>query len=351
MDAPAPRACSTCFFTDRFPGVTIEADGRCSVCHGNRFAADMTAHLTSGLDELRRMADEWRAHRRGRYDCVVGGSGGLDSSYVLYVAKRLLGLNPLVVRYDHGFFHEAAADNLRRLCGALGVDLEEVRSRGRHDRHFVRHMALAFRPTGLYWAVCAFCGSTIQAVIFRTALREQAPVVLGSTNLFEERLHMKRAAKVALLKRALRRLPPWRWPAFAWHLAMGAWHLLRLRIEFHVPPLSNLFARRPLRPDIRWVTVSRHVPWDVPAMLAALEPLGWRAPHAALPMRFDCMIEDGLVNQTWLRAGGLTVQGVIACNLVHGGVRSRAELAETVAHYEADAPAATAAVEERLGIR
>jgi hypothetical protein len=331
--------------------VTIEADGRCSVCHGNRFAEEMKTHLTSDLAELQRLAAGWRAARQGRYDCVIGGSGGLDSSYVLYVAKRLLGLNPLVVHYDHGFFHEAAVANLRALCSALEVDLQEVRSRGRHDRHSVRHMALAFRPTGLYWAVCAFCGTAIQAVIFRTALRERAPLVLGSLNLFEDRLHMKRAAKVALLRRALQRLPAWRWPAFAWHLALAAWHLFRLRLEFHVPPLANLFARRPLRPDIRWVTVSRYVPWDVPAMVAALEPLGWRAPLPALPMRFDCMIEDGLVNQTWQRAGGLTVQGVIACNLVHGGVCTRAELAEAVAHVETAIPAATAEVERRLGIR
>ena len=70
----------------------------------------------------------------------------------------------------------------------------------------------------------------------------------------------------------------------------------------------------------------------------------------ALPMRFDCVIEDGLINGTWQRAGGLTVQGVIACNLVHAGVRTRAELEETVASFAAAIPGATREVETRLGI-
>ena len=63
------------------------------------------------------------------------------------------------------------------------------------------------------------------------------------------------------------------------------------------------------------------------------------------------MIEDGLINGTWLKAAGLTVQGVIACNLVHADVRTRDELAATVAGYAAGVPAATHEVEERLGLR
>ena len=351
MDPAPPGRCSACFFTTDFPGVTLEADGRCSVCHQSRIGEELAAHLTSGLEDLQRQAARWRAQRRGPYDCVIGGSGGLDSSYVIWIAKRLLGLNPLVVKYDHGFNREAADRNVRALCASLGVDLEIVRSKGRQDALYVRHMTLAFRPTGLYWAVCVFCGPAIEAVLYRTALREQVPVILGSHNVFEDKLHLKRGPKLAGLKRALRQTRPPQWPGMLWHLAFAAWHLLRLRLELYVPPLSNLLARAPKVPSIQRVTVSRYVPWDVPVMVKALEETGWRAPHPALPMRFDCMIEDGLINGTWRKAAGLTVQGVIACNLVHAGVRTRAELEAAVAGYDAGIAAATREVEERLGIR
>ncbi len=351
MDSAPPGRCSACFFTTDFPGVTLEADGRCSVCHQSRIGEELAAHLTSGLEDLRRQAARWRAQRKGRYDCVIGGSGGLDSSYVIWIAKRLLGLNPLVVKYDHGFNHEGADRNVRALCASLGVDLEIVRSRGRHDALYVRHMALAFRPTGLYWAVCVFCGPAIEAVLLRAALRERVPAILGSHNIFEDKLHLKRGPKLAGVKRALRQTRPAQWPGMLWHLALAVWHLLRLRLEFHVPPVANQFRRAPRVPAIGRVTLSRYVPWDVPVMVKALEETGWRAPHPALPMRFDCMIEDGLINGTWRKAAGLTVQGVIACNLVHAGVRTRAELEPTVAGYDAGIPAATREVEERLGIR
>ena len=342
--------CRTCFFSDDFPGVAIDADGRCSVCHQSRIAEELRLHLTSDLEGLRRLAAEWRAQRKGRYDCVIGGSGGLDSSYVIWIAKRLLGLNPLVVKYDHGFNHEAADRNVRTLCESLGVDLEFVRSRGRHDARYVRHMALAFRPTGLYWAVCVFCGPAIEAVLLRTALRGGVPVILGSHNIFEDKLHLKRGPKVAGLKRALRRTRPTQWPGILWHLVLAAWNLVRLRIEFHVPPLANQFRRAPRVPAIGRVTVSRYVPWDVSEMVRRLEETGWRAPHPALPMRFDCLIEDSLINATWRKASGLTVQGVVACNLVQAGVRTRAELEPTVAHYAEAVPCVTREVEEQLGI-
>jgi hypothetical protein len=351
MAAAAPHTCCACFFSTDFPGVTIEADGRCSVCHQTRIGEELAAHLTSDLEELKRLAARWRAERTGRYDCIIGGSGGFDSSYVIYVAKRLLGLNPLVVKYDHGFNHEASDRNLRALCAALGVDFEIVRSRGRHDALCVRHMALAFRHTGLYWAVCVFCGHAIQSVIYRAARRERVTVVLGSHNIFEDRLHLKRSVKVGLLQRALRRTRAGQWPGMLWHLGLAAWHLLRLRLEFYVPPLSNLFARTPKVPAMRHVTVSRHVPWDVPAVVRALEEVGWRPPDLALPMRFDCLIEDSLINSTWRQAAGLTVQGVIACNLVHAGVRRRADLEASVAHYDAAIAGTMPEVRKRLGLR
>ena len=351
MTTSTAQQCSTCFFSTDFPGVTIEADGRCSVCHGQRIGAELAAHLTSNLDELKRLAGEWRARRQGRYDCVIGGSGGLDSSYVIYIAKHLLGLNPLVVKYDHGFNHEAANRNVRAVCESLGVDLEFVRSKGRHDAKYVRHMTLAFRPTGLYWAVCIFCGPAIEAVLYRTALREKVDVILGSHNVFEDKLHLKRGPKVAGLKAALARTRPWQWPGMLWHLALAAWHLLRLRLELYVPPVSNLLKRAPKVPSIQRVTVSRYVPWDVPVMVRALEGQGWRAPVPELPMRFDCIIEDSLINATWRKAAGLTVQGVIACNLVHAGVRTRAELEPAVAHYEQAIAETTPEVEKRLGLR
>ncbi len=351
MAASAAGSCSACFFTTEFPGVTIESDGRCSVCHSTDLGERLARHRKGDLDDLKRMILEARGPATGRYDVIVGASGGLDSSYVLYLTVRRLGLRPLVVSYDHGLNHVRAQDNLRALCQSLGVEMKVVKSRGGHDRAFVRHVVLALRDARLYWGICQFCGYAIKAALHREAEREGVAVALGSDNHYEGMLHLERGVKMSAMKRALRRVHPLRWPAMAWHVAAAMYHLLRLRMEFYVPPLTNLFVRTPRIVGPRSITVSRYIDWDVPKMVATLESeTGWRAPLPALPMRFDCMLEDSLINRTWHTVTGLTVHGVIASNLVHGGVHERAELEDTVRHYDEVMPERQREVEARIGV-
>ena len=59
---------------------------------------------------------------KNEYDCIIGLSGGIDSSYVLYKAVKL-GLTPLAVHLDNGWNSELAVDNINRLITKLEVDL------------------------------------------------------------------------------------------------------------------------------------------------------------------------------------------------------------------------------------
>ncbi|NUN07798.1 MAG: N-acetyl sugar amidotransferase [Ignavibacteriaceae bacterium] len=69
------------------------------------------------VEETRR---EWK---NKSYDCVVGVSGGTDSSYLLYVIKEA-GLRPLAVNLDNGWNSEIAVANIQLMTNALGIDLE-----------------------------------------------------------------------------------------------------------------------------------------------------------------------------------------------------------------------------------
>ncbi len=59
-----------------------------------------------------------------RYDCICGVSGGRDSSYSLYVTKKILGLRPLAVHFDNGFNSEISVSNIHSICSSLNIDLE-----------------------------------------------------------------------------------------------------------------------------------------------------------------------------------------------------------------------------------
>ena len=74
--------------------------------------------------ELIHIADKIKAGSKGRdFDCIIGLSGGLDSSYVAYLAKEVMGLRPLLFHVDAGWNTDRAVGNIEKLCNGLGLDL------------------------------------------------------------------------------------------------------------------------------------------------------------------------------------------------------------------------------------
>jgi hypothetical protein len=97
--------CSQCFLTDQFPGISFDDKGVCSIC--NKLSEPSEQERLKSLleldriDELRDIAKQIKSQagsRNQKYDCIIGASGGFDSTYVVYLAKMVLGLNPLVLK-------------------------------------------------------------------------------------------------------------------------------------------------------------------------------------------------------------------------------------------------------------
>ena len=78
----------------------------------------------NGLKELTEIAEKIKKEGVGKdFDCIIGMSGGLDSSYVTYIAKELLGLRPLIFHVDAGWNTQQAVGNIEKLIDGLGLDL------------------------------------------------------------------------------------------------------------------------------------------------------------------------------------------------------------------------------------
>ena len=83
--------------------------------------------------------------RRKDFDCIIGMSGGVDSSYLTYVTKETLGLRPLVFHVDAGWNSDVAVTNIERIVDGLGLDLyTEV-----IDWEEMRDLQLAFLKAGV----------------------------------------------------------------------------------------------------------------------------------------------------------------------------------------------------------
>ena len=77
-----------------------------------------------GYIELMQIAEKIKNDGKSRdFDCIIGLSGGLDSSYVAYVAKEIMGLRPLLFHVDAGWNTDRAVGNIEKLCNGLSLDL------------------------------------------------------------------------------------------------------------------------------------------------------------------------------------------------------------------------------------
>jgi N-acetyl sugar amidotransferase len=77
-----------------------------------------------GLKELEQEAEKIKKDGKNRdFDCIIGLSGGLDSSYAAYVAKEIMGLKPLIFHVDAGWNTDKAVSNIEKLVNSLNLDL------------------------------------------------------------------------------------------------------------------------------------------------------------------------------------------------------------------------------------
>jgi N-acetyl sugar amidotransferase len=118
------RICARCVIDDGVPETTFDADGVCSWCR--RFDDRAARHAEGALgreEKLAALVDGIKRAGHGRrYDCVLGVSGGADSSYAALVATRL-GLRPLAVHVDNGWNSELAVKNIECVVRGLRLDL------------------------------------------------------------------------------------------------------------------------------------------------------------------------------------------------------------------------------------
>ena len=77
-----------------------------------------------GQAQLTALIDTIKRDGKGKdFDCIIGMSGGIDSSYLTYIAKEKMGLRPLVFHVDAGWNSQIAVNNIERLIDGLELDL------------------------------------------------------------------------------------------------------------------------------------------------------------------------------------------------------------------------------------
>jgi N-acetyl sugar amidotransferase len=124
MNKLSYRVCTRCVMDTTDPDIVFDADGVCNHCHTHRKAlAERVHNGADGAERMRIIADEIKREGAGKpYDCLIGVSGGVDSTYTAWLVKSL-GLRPLAVHLDNGWNSEIAVRNIEKAIGTLGIDL------------------------------------------------------------------------------------------------------------------------------------------------------------------------------------------------------------------------------------
>ncbi len=119
------QICTNCVMDTTDSAIVFDDKGVCDHCNTFYSKVKPNWHTDErGRAALDRMVEKIRADGQGKdFDCIIGMSGGIDSSYLTYAAKELLGLRPLVFHVDAGWNSQIAVNNIGKVVDGLGLDL------------------------------------------------------------------------------------------------------------------------------------------------------------------------------------------------------------------------------------
>lgn len=141
------QICTNCVMDTSDEDIVFDENGVCMRCREYKERIEPEWNHGRGHEkELRELISRVKASGKGKpYDCLLGLSGGLDSSYMLHLAVKEWGLRPFVFHIDAGWNLPVAEKNIKRLTDKLGVKLHIKRM----DWDEMREMQLAWFRTGL----------------------------------------------------------------------------------------------------------------------------------------------------------------------------------------------------------
>ena len=116
--------CKRCIYDSTVPEIRFDKSGICNYCaQVESLINEYGTGSIIGKRKFEMISKQIKSDGVGKkYDCVVGVSGGVDSSYILHLMKER-GHKPLAVHYDNTWNTAIATQNIRKITKALNVDL------------------------------------------------------------------------------------------------------------------------------------------------------------------------------------------------------------------------------------
>ncbi|RLC26146.1 MAG: hypothetical protein DRH21_02945 [Deltaproteobacteria bacterium] len=315
------KACRKCLLPE--PLIRLNEDHVCGECMN---------YMPPVLKGMAALKEEFESkEKKGDYDCMVGISGGRDSMYALYMAKKLLNLKVLAFNYNNEFVHEQAIANMRDACKNLDVDFISIVSKRNICHKIVAdqlRIASSFGPGALCACLCGPCnvGGFLSAK--KVALQKKIPIIIFG-NSDEERLSdfLKIGKRIPFKQKITNKTAPF--------FIRAQCNKLLQRMEFSSSfkeTMNFCFTSGNENPGSQQISgtkilsVYNYIKWDRRKIVNAIEKeLGWRKPENQVSSwRFDCRLIP-LVNYLWVKACGYPKAFLGYVQMIRSGTMTKKE--------------------------
>jgi N-acetyl sugar amidotransferase len=177
------RICNRCVMDTSVSDIIFDSKGICNYCKDAERKLNNDLFYAPGkADKLMELIQKIKEEGKDKaFDCIIGVSGGVDSSYVAYLVKKVFGLKPLAVHFDNGWNTELAVMNIELLLKKLDIDLYT------HvvDWEEFKDLQLAFLKASV--ANCEIpTDHAIVALLYRIAAKQGVKYILHGGNLASE---------------------------------------------------------------------------------------------------------------------------------------------------------------------
>lgn len=175
------NVCSKGIWNETIPGISFDENGVSNFCKLQEAMMKEYPRGEKGKEDWEALISRMKKSKGNRkYHCIVGVSGGVDSSYLLVLLKDA-GLNPLAVNLDNGFNSDIAVQNIFKITKSLSIDLETYVI----DYEEIKDLLRSYIKARLPWADTP-TDMAIKAVMYKIALKENIKFIIRGNDFRSE---------------------------------------------------------------------------------------------------------------------------------------------------------------------
>lgn len=255
-----PKVCTRCVMDTTDPDIIFDENGICNRCKKAEELLNIAPYSLTEEEkrkELERLVKKIKEVGKERdYDCIIGVSGGTDSTYVAYIVVKL-GLRPLAIHLDNGWNSELAVKNIENTVKNLDIDLLTYTI----DWEEFKDLQMAFLKASTPDSEIP-TDHAIVASMFRAARKERVNYILTGTNLSTESIFP----------------PAWSYGSYDWkyiNSIQKKFGTIKLDSYPHIS-LINLFLDIKIR-KINRISILNYIDYVKKEAIHTIEKeLGWR---------------------------------------------------------------------------